>query len=192
MDEQFTPVFEDAEDMSDGRRYEQDKNLFVQFYTRAVYSPFESAQKGRPVHVEQDFVKIMVPGNKLSNVDTLVTPEYQKRFAAKWDAYKAGRHQGVEGTLLSSWAALSITMVADLNAMGIHTVEQLANISDTIASKFPGGSGLRDKAETYLEAATDASVTTRLAEEKEALEAQLADMQEQIRALQAQTVKKAA
>lgn len=192
MDDQFAPVFEEAEDMSDGRRYDQDKNLFVQFYARAVYCPYESAQKGRPVHIEQDFIKIMVPGNKLSNVDTIATPEYQRRFATKWEAYKAGKQQGVEGTLLSSWAALSITMVADLNAMGIHTVEQLANISDTVASKFPGGSGLRDKATAYLEASADASVATRLAEEKEALEAVISDMQEQIKALQAQNVKKAA
>lgn len=190
MEDQSAPVFEEAEDMSDGRRYDQDKNLFVQFYPRAVYCPYESAQKGRPVHVEQDFIKIMVPGNKLSNVDTIATPEYQRRFASRWEAYKAGKQRGVEGTLLSSWSAMSITMVADLNAMGIHTVEQLANISDTVASKLPGGASLRDRAEAYLEASNDAAVATRLAEEKEALAAVISDLQSQIAELQA--AKKAA
>lgn len=190
MDDTVT-VFEEAVDMqATDRRYEQDKTLFVQFYERAVLSPFESAQAGRPVHVAMDYIKIMVPGNKLSNVDTIASPEYQRRFPRQWEAYKSGKAQTVVGTLLSSWQELSITTAADLNAMGIQTVEQLAGISDTIASKLPGAATLRDKAEAYLEAAKDAAIATRLAEQTEQQAAVIADLQEQLAELRAQVAKK--
>ena len=47
-----------------------DSRLAVKFYKRAVKLEHESNEAGRPIFKDYDFVRIMVAGNSLTEIDT--------------------------------------------------------------------------------------------------------------------------
>jgi hypothetical protein len=152
-------------------RYGLDAKLYVQFYSRPVLHNVKSDLAGRPVYIDVDHVKIIVPGDKLSIIDRVASGDDKKRFAAHWDKYKAGKGEDVIGTRLEGVAWMTRSKVEEYKFFGIHTVEQLSEASDGVGQKFPGFYADRDKAKKFLEEST--GTNARVAE----LERQLAEMQ---------------
>jgi len=57
-----------------------DSRLAVKFYKRAVEIQDESAAQGRPIFKEFDFIRILVPGDNLTEIDTYVNEGHKTRF----------------------------------------------------------------------------------------------------------------
>jgi len=152
-------------------RFGMDTKLYVQFYSRPVLHKVKSDEAQRPVYIDVDHVKIIVPGDKLSIIDRMASEDDKRRFAAHWDKYKAGKGQDVIGTRLEGVAWMSRSKVEEYKYFGVHTVEQLAEASDSVGQKFPGFFTDRDKAKKFLEQTT--GTNARVAE----LERLLAEMQ---------------
>jgi hypothetical protein len=160
--------------------FSQDKRLHVQFYRKAVKNSFKSSQVGRPIYEDVDYVRIFVPGDRNTQLDTPAIPHYQQRFADQWRRYKEGQEEGVDGTPLESWPALSVSQVAELKAVHVRTVEQLAEMSDQLAQKFMGSHALRQKAQAFLEAAKGTAEASKLAAELKKRDDEISAMKEQI------------
>lgn len=180
-------TYDQAAVMEDQPRFAMDKKLFVQFYLRAVVNNFKSSQEGRPIFDEVDYVRIIVPGDKNTVIDTKVTPEYAQRFATQFEKYKKNQSQAVSGTPLEVWPQMTVGQVAELKAMNVHTVEQLAELPDNLAQRIMGSHDLRRRATTFLEAANGEAANTKLAAELaqrdneiELLKAQMSQMQQLI------------
>lgn len=173
-------------------RYALDKKLYVQFYTRAVMNNFKSAQEGRPIFDELDFVRIIIPGDRNNVVDTEVTQEHRIRFQEQYDRFKKNQEQAVSGTPLEVWPQMTVGMVAELKAQGIHTVEQLADLPDGLAQKFMGSFALRQKAKTFLEAAQGQAANTKLEAELESRDNEINVLKEQVKQLMAAAAKSSA
>jgi len=180
-------TYDQAAVMEDQPRFALDKKLYVQFYVRAVMNSFKSAQEGRPIFDEQDYVRIIVPGDKNTVIDTKVTPEYAHRFADRYEKYRKNQSQAVTGTPLEVWPQMTVGQVAELKAMNVHTVEQLADLSDQLAQKIMGSHDLRRRATIFLEAAAGDAANTKLQAELgqrdneiELLKAQMLQMQQLI------------
>jgi hypothetical protein len=166
MQQEMLPGYESGI-LGGQERYAADSRLYVEFYRKAVHNPFKSAQEGRPIFDEKDFVKIMIPGDKYSSVDTQVTTQHQQRFPTQWARYQAGQEQATSGTPLESWPQMTVGMVASLKAVNISTVEQLAELSDANASQIMGNHDLRRRAKAFLEAAAGEAVNAKLEAELE-------------------------
>ena len=162
----FEPtVFDDVMPMSEQARWAGDSKLFVQFYRRAIKNDFESEQQNRPVFYEVDYIKIITPGDKLAQIDAPVDDHYKQRFAAKYDAYL--KNQGANyrvGTPVEAWPTLTISQVAELKFLNIHTVEDLVNCSDANGQKIMGFPSLKKKAKAFLEASDEALQEKKLQE----------------------------
>jgi hypothetical protein len=79
---------------------------------------------------------------------------------------------------------VDVRMAATFKHLGIHTVEELANLPDSALGNV--GMGARDwvrKAKDFLQSAQNSALATQLSSEKKNLEDKLAAMQEQISAL---------
>lgn len=141
-------------------RYAMDSKLYVQFYSRPVLQTTLSEQEGRPIYVDMDHVRILVPGDKLSQIDRLASDEDKQRFAAHYAKYKAGSAQEVVGTRLEAVPWMTRSKVEEYKYFNILTVEQLAQASDSVGQKFTGFYADRDKAKKFLDMAegTDARV----------------------------------
>jgi hypothetical protein len=151
-------------------RYAMDNRLHVQFYSRPVLMHRLSEENGRPIYQDVDHVRILVPGDKLSIVDRVASPDDMARFAEHWAKYKAGKGEEIIGTRLEAVPWMTRSKVEEYKFFNLHTVEQLANASDSVGQKFPSFHSDKDKAVKFLEATTGDSARIR------ELEAQVAQL----------------
>lgn len=163
--------------------FAQDKRLHATFYTKAVQNRLRSQEEGRVVYEEKDYVRIMVPGDRNYELDVPAEPHYQGRFPDQWARYKKGQQERVDGTPLEAWPALNVAQVAELRAMNVFTVDQLATMADQQAQRLMGSFQLRQKAADFLAAAKDAAGATKLAAELAERDATIAAMQQQLASL---------
>ena len=81
----------------------------------------------------------------------------------------------VSGTPLEAWPILTSKQVAELKALDIVTVEQIAEMSERNRGVLGSeGRKLIAKAKTYIEQARDAAPLNKLAADNEALRQELA------------------
>lgn len=170
---------ESAVDANDSR-YAMDKRLFVEFFRRPILNTTKSAEAGRPVHDEFDMVRIIVPGDRNSTFESKVTNEHKIRFADRWQRYISGQEQAQSGTPLEMWPQMTVAMCADLKAMKIHTVEQLAEMSDAAAQQIMGNFALRQRAQAFLDLAKSDSANTKMAAELEKRDNEIALLRSQM------------
>jgi hypothetical protein len=161
--------YADAAVMTDDRnpRYAMDHKLMVNFYVRAVQNTFKSSQEGRPIFDEKEYVRIIIPGDTKSVIDAPVNDEYRGRFRDRYERFKKGLVQAQSGTPLEIWPQMTIGLVAELKAMQIFTVEQLADLADAQAQKIMGSHDLRRRAQAFLDAAKGEAANSKMAMELE-------------------------
>lgn len=172
-------------DMSTSNAWANDDKLHVQFFTKAVYSAVRSEQEGRPVFEEYPMIKMFIPGDKNTVIEDFVNEVHKKRFASRWEAFEKKMDQPIVGTPLAHWTYATPGLVAELNAMNVHTVEQLADLPDNLAQRLMGNFALREKAKAYLKAAKDTAIVEKQNVELEVLRENLAALQQEMKDLKA-------
>jgi hypothetical protein len=86
----------------------------------------------------------------------------------------------VTGTPLEQWPQMTVGMVASLKAMNVHTVEQLAEMSDQYAQQIMGNHDLRRKAKLFLDAAAGEAVNNKLQSELDKRDIEINQLKEQM------------
>ena len=156
------------------RLYAGDDKLFVQFRTDPVLNPHKSTKEGRPIFDDVDMIIIRTPGSQLTSVVAPVK-RYMDRFGDKYRKWKAGQAEIMSGTPLENFPFFfgKPSMVAELNAMHVRTVEQLAELSDSTKQRIMGGHELSQRAKDWLSKISSAAVDA----EKEDLRRRLAELE---------------
>ena len=185
-----------------------DSNLAVTFYKRSMKQEDESIAAGRPIFKEFDFIRIMVPGDNLSEIDTYANESHKARFPRQWAHYmnKVGDHQDFVGTPIEQWPLVTRSQAEELRGLKFPTVESVANCSDQQMQRIGMVAGMsphsfREKAKAFLNLANDSAEVAQREAELQALreendkikaetEAKLAAMQEQMSAILAAVAEK--
>ena len=178
-----------------------DSRLAVKFYKRPVKLENESIEQGRPIFQEFDFIKILVPGDALTEIDTYVTEAHKTRFPIQWANYmnRQGSEIGFSGTPITEWPQISVSQAEELKGIKFHTVESVAHASDQQLQKIGMIAGMsphnfRERAKTFLNLASESADISKREEEitqlkeenakiKAETDAKLAEMQSQMTAL---------
>ena len=178
-----------------------DARLAVQFYKKTVKQDDASNEAGRPIFKEFDFVRIMIPGDNLTEIDTYAQESHKSRFPRQWAHYQnqVGSHQDIVGTPLEQWPQVTRSQAEELRGLKFHTVESIADCSDQQLQRIGMVAGMsphnfRQKAKAFLNLATDSAEVAQREQELQALreendkikaetDAKLAAMQEQMSAL---------
>jgi hypothetical protein len=178
-----------------------DDRLAVRFFLKAEQNNFLSQQEGRPVFEDKVFVRIEVPGDAKTVIETYAREEHQRRFPRQWLSFQANRENPETGTPLSDWPLITASQAEMLKAQKFRTVESIANASDLqlqsigmIAGMAP--KAFQERARAFLAAASGTADVQRMAQELAerdeklaAQAAQLAQIQEQMAALMAERKK---
>lgn len=172
----------------------QDVRLAVRFYQRDIVNTFKSEQEGRPIYDMRDFVRIEVPGDRNTIIDTFVNDDHKKRFPIQWAQYLNEKAEGnfsddVQGTLLRDWSILTPAVANELKHFKYYTVEQIAGASDEQIQRIGMSGGmspfaLRDKAKAYLSQAKDSAFVQAQAEELRKRDEEIASMKTQLEEMQ--------
>lgn len=167
----------------DESRFADDAKLFVQFYRKPVLQPGLSEQEGRAIYKEVDFIKIMVPGDKLNIIERPVDSIDERRFADRYAKWKAGAGNAIEGTPLASLPKMTPTKVEEYKFFGIHTVEQLAEANDNVGQKFFGFQEDKRSAKAFIEIAKGNAPFEKMNSELKERDAKIEELQAQIEAI---------
>lgn len=151
------------------------------FFMKAVQRMGDSERAGRPIFVEKEFVEILIPGDNRTVRVAEVSDEHRARWPQHYEAFKKGQEAPLNGTPLEAWPALNTAQVAELKALRVFTVEDLANMNESFYSNV--GMGTRDlakKAKAFLELAAGTADVQRMEAELSRRDAEIADLKRQI------------
>lgn len=157
-----------------------DDGKIVGFKYQAVINRAKSAGQAVPIHDNLVFVRIQNPGER-DYIEREAREEDKQRWPRQWHAFTQGRKYVAEGTPLELLFPDQPNIVATMNAVNIHTVQQLANLSGDAISR--GGIGFQDwatKAKKYLESAEKGVNFQKFEAEKRKWEEREAALQKQI------------
>jgi hypothetical protein len=175
-----------------------DASAIVQFYMHPVQDEEASLKEGRPIYNDKEYIKIMFAGDK-STVRCRPVDLVGKngnfpdnvRWPAQYAAFKNQNLQVMEGTPLEEWPPLTKSQVLMFKASNVHTVEQLAAVTDqNIGNLGMGARVLRDKANSYLSDAKTSAIPMAAQEEINNLKNQIEALKNQMAGLGAETEKK--
>jgi hypothetical protein len=173
-EESFTRMIEQQNSIMQGQD-PADARLWVRFEFRPKPEYEKSAEAGRPIFSEEEWIIIMVPGDR-DTVERPITPQDKIRFSKQYDHWKATGKESVTGTPLEAWPAITRAQVEELKHFRVRTVEDLANLNDAATATGMGLQSLKQKAKAFIEAASG-NGGAKFQAAIEAKDAQIASMQ---------------
>jgi hypothetical protein len=185
-------------DHRDHQSAEADRNLAVKFYFDAVHNQEKSETEGRAIFDQVVFIEKRVRGDRLNVVQRPMRDGEDRQFREAYRAFQNAEESVATGTPLKEWPSMTKALLEELKYLGFHTVEQLAEASDSVCSKFAGLQTYKQKAANFVRFAKEAAPIAALEKvaedarnEKEVLSRQVqelaaanARMEAQIEALQ--------
>lgn len=141
---------------------------------------------GRPIFKQVEMCEIRY-GDKDNIIRDRVksmSPDPRQRFAAQYARFKAGEATQIIGTLLREWGLIDRTTSKSYEAVGIHTVEQLAGLSDVNAQQLRGSLADRQKARDFLEMAKGHAPVAQARAELERAQNEIRSLKDRLEALE--------
>jgi hypothetical protein len=165
-----------------------DDALVVRFFIHPVENGTKSLVEGRPIYDDVEHCEIRVPGSRqylghypaTADADWVINPTtgeqrrrtYAERFAKQYQQFKSGATQTKSGTPLDHAPFLTEGKRAELRALSVLTVEQLALIDgQELKNLGVNGRTLKNSAQEYLSDAKRSAPSGVLLAELEAMRA---------------------
>lgn len=202
--------------------YGLDSGLLVEFYIKPRLMEAISEERAMPTYEDRVYTRIVAPGNTKTTWDYETKgleysfdeedkiTEYRVnenlpieqcdplRFPNAWARFTKKNEKVKHGWAIEEWGAIPRSFAESLKAMNIHTVEALAELSDSAAHGFMGGLKFRNLAKAALDdqkvlelASAEQERANKATEENRVLKEQMLAMQAQIDALTAKKGKAA-
>lgn len=174
----------DYHDFEPNQQSKGDETLLVKFYFKSVQNAEETAAEGRPMFKDKEYIDIRIPGQS----DQVTRPAGQRdklRFPRHYAAFQQRMEMPVDGTPLIEWPMVNRSLADQLAFQGIKTVEQMAELNDSLMGSVHGMQTLKQKARDWLEATKDDGVLSRLRDELVSRDSLIAEQQSQMSAMMA-------
>jgi hypothetical protein len=157
--------------------------MAVFFHAVQVQNNFKTMTEKRPIFEEKVFLKKLVPGDSTLVVDRPMREQDVEEYPIEWARFEQKKEQRVSGTPIDVWSVLSETQKAEFKALHIFTIDQFAQLADSVGNKIMGFNDLRDKARAFIAAAKDSAVFDKIRAETDAKLAQQEEEMAQLREL---------
>jgi hypothetical protein len=158
--------------------YGSDNSLYPIFSMNALKDEEASITEGREIFKDAEWIDIHIVGDNLTKISRPVSAEDKTRFRDAYNAFKNQETSVNTGTPLTEWAVISKAVAMNLKSLNIHTVEQLASVSDGNLS-WMGARELQNKAKNWLESAKEGAGFSKLEAENKDLKTQLEALKRQ-------------
>src|SRR5262245_60295400 len=163
--------------------YKGDEKLPVQFYMGAVKNDEATEREGRPIFVDTECIRIF--NSKDNIIDRPVRDSDKQRWPGAYTAWKGGGdgEPGATGTRLEHWPVMTRAQVEEFRYFKVYTVEQLAELPDSIVQKMMGAAKLKQLAKLAVEAAKGEAPFRRMQAEIEKRDGQIAELTSEVKRL---------
>lgn len=168
--------------------YGDDSAIMATFDDDFVINEFRTEQEGKTIYDHFICIRLEYPGNNLSDFRYRFRPEegvkgnrWTERFAGQWKAFQAQKEQLPEGTPIELWPLLDKKRVLEFKAMRLHTIEQIAALTDQTGPNMGlDWRKLRDMATAYLNPAISQVTISKLNHENNDLKNRLQVLENQL------------
>jgi len=165
-----------------------DADVGIRFFIHPEFRPAKSEIMGYDVYEDLEMIEFYV--DKLNRITTMVTNEHRNKYAELYNRFKQGL--GSSGTMIQGWNQITPSERHMLEAQGIITVEQLAEVQDSRLAALPfGTAAMREKAKRHVAAQSGKLDAEKYGDTILALQRKLAAMEEREAARLAAPTKKA-
>ena len=129
------------------------RRQFVKFYTKEFYNASKAEQlkkEGKELalaYEKKTMVKIVTPGDK-TEIDTFASDEHKRAYPRQYKAFREGKTT-IDGRSIEDIEFVQAPEATELIHLGIYTVEQLADASDSVCESLPRGFEIRDHAKNW-------------------------------------------
>ncbi len=166
-----------------GHNQEDDRALIIRFFVDKALLGLKSKEAGRPIYEDREYVEIRIKGQPKQVVVKEVDAKIAQKYPHAYAAFKAGREAPVVGMPIEQLPGVGPSMAVTLKTFGVRSVEDMAALSDMGLQSIGGGAReLQRRAKAFLEQSTEKTVA--LAEENNALKAQLEAMNARLSAIE--------
>jgi hypothetical protein len=168
-----------------------ERHAHIEFFVDAIKNSLKTLEQGRPIFDEVEMVRVRFVGDSKSEfverasssagIDRQTKEEitYAQRYPEHYAVFKGQRAALKSGTRLEDLPGLSTSKAAELRALNILSVEDLAGLSDEGIKRLGmQGRALVERAKAWLGQTTEHAATA-------AMMAENAKLQEQIDAMKA-------
>lgn len=158
------------------RKVEQ-QHIIPRFFVDRKETDQIDPDTGLKVFRAVEYVELLIPGDKGNAPVKRVTDEHRRMYHQAYQQFKTSGESGDvvgDGIPLELWNGVKKEQAHGLKQIHIHTVQQLARLSDAHLAQ-PGMMGLRalrDKAQQFLEAARETAPIAALQHQLDALKAE--------------------
>lgn len=171
--------------------YGDDSAVMATFSEEFVKNDYKSEVEGRAIYEKRIQVLLEYPGNNLSNFVARFSEEegekgnqWTERFPGQWRAFKAQKTQMPDGMPVEIWSPLDKGRVFSLKAMNIHTVEQIAALTDMTGPNIGmDWRKLQTMAKATIEPNESLVAISKMARENDDLKSQMEVLQNQVQQL---------
>lgn len=150
------------------------------FYMDTVVDGMASREAGSLVYKQVEMVLILFAGSNNQSVRRKVLDHDKRFYSAAYELFKRNESQEdhIEGTPLSQWPGINRAQAETMRHMNIHSVEQLANLSDAqVMDLGMGGNSMRAKAIDFLQVRSGTADQLALMQQVRDMQAQMASLQ---------------
>jgi hypothetical protein len=153
------------------------------FFMEAVQDELATAQNGRPIFRQEERVELFMAGNPYTMPVMRVTNDERQRWPREYEAFKRGEEAALDGTPIEEWPILNKAQVRELKALEIHTIEDVATLTDLATQRGMGLMGLRTMARAFLDDAVRMAQTQQLTQENDVLKSRVSALENQVKEL---------
>jgi hypothetical protein len=172
---------------------ERDVQLASRVATRFFLKPrlVSKPEDGEaPKFKDVEFVEMFIPGDKNNIVVKPVDKRIKSLYRERYEAWKAGRQELIEGTPVEHLPGIMPSQVEELKYQKVRTVEELASLSDEILQRLGVGyRAVSANAQKYLERAASGAQDEKLRSEVSKKDAEIAALTRRLEALEGKETK---
>lgn len=160
-----------------------DRKLVVRFSLQPRIDAAKTAEAGREIYREVEFVTILIPGDKTLSVNRPILPSDKQRFPLQYQSFKNKQGEALVGTPLIAWPLVNESQRRELDYFNIRTVEQLADVADNFSSQMMGVNALKQQAQRFLASTKESAPLVKMQTELAQRDNSIAALEDQIKKL---------
>lgn len=174
----------------------EDARVVPVFKVVPIHNEGKSKEAGRPIYDDVEVVEVRFAGDRQrvgvfpahafagyrmteDGYEESIT--YAQKYSDQYRRFKDKHQQIAEGTPIDELAFLTAARRSELKALNILTAEALAALDgNELKALGMNGRSLKDQAAAYLQSAGGTAQVTKLAADNVSLQAQLAEMRQEM------------
>jgi predicted flap endonuclease-1-like 5' DNA nuclease len=112
----------------------------------------QTRSAGHNVYEDKVYAEIFIKGDKNTSFSRPKEDADERQYPKAWESFDKGKEVDEDGISLKMLPSISPSTQMNLNATGIYTVEDLAELNDSVVIGVQGMVDLRKRAQAYLAA----------------------------------------